>query len=85
MLALSRAAGVHFAAAEQQIGAQAVGGQSAGDIGQRLGVDDAGPQLGQVALGAIGVPVKSSAVMVSPSTASPRNSSRSLVGRPPFS
>ena len=46
------AAGVLLALAEQQVGAKAVVAQAAADVGQRLGVDDAGAQLGQIALGA---------------------------------
>jgi hypothetical protein len=43
------AAGVLLALAEKQVGAEPAFGQMAADVGQRLGVDDAGAQLGQIA------------------------------------
>ena len=51
------AAGVLLALAQQQVGTETVVGKGAADVGQRLGVDDAGAQFGQIALRAIGVPV----------------------------
>ena len=56
-----------------------------GDLGQRLGVDHRGPQLGQSALGEIGMDQVQRLGDHDPEHGVPRNSSRSLVGRPPFS
>ena len=60
-------------------------GRVAPHFGQRPHVDHGGAQLGQLALGRSGWRWKSVSVTTSPSTASPRNSSRSFVGSPPFS
>ena len=74
------AAGVLLTLAQQQVGAETVIGQMPANVGQRMGVDDAGAQLGQVALGAVGV-----SVVELLGDGQPRNSRRSLVGSPPFS
>ena len=57
MLDLSASAGILLTLAQQQVGAKPVISQVATDIGQRMGVDDAGPQLGQIPLGPVGMPV----------------------------
>ena len=57
MLDLSAPPECLLALAQQQVGAQAVVGQMPPDVGQRVGVDDAGAQLGQITLGAVGVAV----------------------------
>src|SRR5882757_2167890 len=44
------AAGVLLALAQQKVGAEAIVGQMPPDVGERLRVDDAGTQLGQIAL-----------------------------------
>ena len=49
------AAGGLLAAAEQQVGAEPVRADAAGDVGQRAHVHDRGAQLGQLALGEVGV------------------------------
>ena len=44
-----------LAAAEQEVGAEPVGGEVSGDPGQRLGVDHGGLQLGEFSLAAVGI------------------------------
>ena len=58
MLDLSAPPRVRLAAPQQHVGAQPVVGQVARDIGQRMGIDHAGPQLGQVAFRTVGVAVE---------------------------
>ncbi len=51
------ATGVLLALAQQQVGPQAVVGEMPTDVRQRLGVDDAGSQLGQITFGTLRMPV----------------------------
>ena len=75
-------AGGLLAAAQADDGAEV---EPAGHVGQRARVDHGRAQLGQLPLGEVRVGVNRCSVTTRPSTESPRNSSRSLVGSPPCS
>ena len=71
-----------LAAAEQEVVPEA---ERAGDVGEGAHVDHGRAQLGQLALGEVRVLAVQRVGDDSPSTESPRNSRRSLLGSPPFS
>ena len=50
-------AGVLLTLAQQQVGSQSILGEITADIGQCVGVDDTGPQLGQITFGTVWMPV----------------------------
>ena len=58
MLDLSAPPVLRLAAPQQDVSAEALGGQIPRDVGQRLGVDHAGPQFGQLPFRPVGMTVE---------------------------